>query len=155
MENQMERFQAALTDLKVHYNISVGPKIDQRSCRRISILVSELFATMFARQLKANGYSLLAHELLEPETYRIAKERRLTCDPMEDDSDFRLKLWEFDKKTGFNTKLTGLDRWIKILWEDENGRATDIGSRCNEHARVEKAGAGIYEAKRAQVCPGF
>jgi hypothetical protein len=154
-------FCDGLKEIKADYSIAAGTRIDTVSCRRIAILVSTLFVKVFFDELAKNGKAQLSFVLLEPEIFRIAKEKKLTCDPLEAelspraDKEFILKLWGVDKKTGFNTKISNLENWLEILWEAEHGRTVIVGTGRTEDARIEKTGIGPDEIKGAEICPGL
>ena len=161
MTGKKELFLDGLKEVKAEYNIGTGTKIDTASCRRIAILVCELFVKIFSAELKRNGKTQLAFLLLEPEIFRIAKEKKLTCDPLEAelspraDKEFILKLWGIDKKTGFNTKISNLENWLELLWEAKHGRTVNVGTGRTRFTRIEKTGIGADEIKGPEIHPGL
>jgi len=145
-----------LSKLKAEFNISVGNKIDERSCRRIAILVTELFIKTFPQK-----NTQLSFVLMEPEVYRIARERKLICDPLEAEIihpgivDLILKTWGPDKATGFNTKITNLEEWLTPLWGEGNGREAAVRERCDGVIGSQEVGIGSNAQKRAGIRQGL
>ncbi len=156
MEEIKEKWFESLRELKKEYCIHVGDKIDEKSCRRIAILVSELFVTTIT-----NKDSQMSFYYLEPETYRVAREHRLHCDPLEREErnpkkvDMILKIWGQDKSQGCILRVTNIEEWLMPLWEEENGRKTIGRERSYGNLELEKGGIGSNERKRPEVHKGL
>ncbi len=154
IQDPKQKWTDALSELKAEYNIQSGTKIDERSSRRIAIIVSELFIKTFPQK-----NSQISFYYLEPTIYQIARKYRLQCDPMDREErnpkavDSMLKIWGADKGQGVEVKITNLEEWLEPLWR-ENGRATIFGSKSHGNARFEKIGLGSHAKEGANVCKG-
>ena len=75
-----DEWAGRLIELREENSITIGEKIDEKACRRIAILVSELFVTMFPHQDKDVAMIFM---ILERAIYDFAREHKLTCDPLD------------------------------------------------------------------------
>jgi len=140
--------------------IHEGTKQDETSARRIAVLMGELYLSKFGR---GNPRGLLNVMIVEKDTFDLAVEYRLTCDPLEREERVKpymrkhvLCTWG-DKTSGMEgytttqlkewtaTALLGISKTVDR--EEDHGAidrqgSFDFGSRPLEDAGLEEIGIG-------------
>ena len=155
-----DKWIEAVKRIQQEYGISEGHKQDETSARRIAVLMGELYLSKFGR---GNPRGLLNVMIVEKDTFDLAVEYRLTCDPLEREERVKpymrkhvLCTWGVDKRLQLEEYSTQLKEWTATALlgisktvdrEEDHGAidrqgSFDFGSRPLEDAGLEEIGIG-------------
>lgn len=153
-ESIRKKWVEKVKEIRGEYSIEPGKKQDETSARRIAILMTEAFASMFTGNPGIVGLM----PIIEKDHFDLALENRLYCDPIPAEErvkpEFRRKVlatWGVDKRSGMESSTCNLKEWTigalleaqeKEVEDYESGGEVDFGSRTYEELRLEEAGIG-------------